>query len=713
MGNKVAVSIAALLIPAEILFDDSFIGAILALGVVAMALSESDVHPRGMIRSAALSLVLFFATSSLVELLAPLPPLFALLIILIAFCVNLLGGINSRMQGITFGVMLIFAYTMLGADNTPPEEWWLQPTLYTLGGLAYATVSIILLYRKPYRLLKENLSSGFSFLSDYIYTKADLFGSEQSSQNALRNQLAQKNIALAQQIEICKQKLYGYSQESGYNEQKVVDKYYQRWFLLQEMQERAISSHEQYDVLTEEVDGALLEGYGQLMREIGKAMQEYAETLLTDQPYRHPLSLIWTVAAVENMLEKEKYNAHYHTLVMLLNNLKGLERNLREEETLVAEIDVSVFNTRKPESHTFKDLLKLDHPRFKSAFRLTLSWLLGYLVVQVFHIEKGSWILLTSLLVMQQTYSATRIRLFHRVLGTTLGVILALTLAHLLPTTQGQILILLGSIYMFFYWLKQNYVIAAVFITTFVLASFNLQDNQGVAVMFPRILDTFIGAIITYVVVRFAWPDWQSKLIPGLLHNAVVKNIRYFESIYQGNVSEETYLHNRRSAYNADNELTSAWKGMRIEPKNTRQYQDSAFNLTSLNHALLSYISAFGIHKHTYDLTEEEKSFCLEVSIVLKYVAIILSSENKGKGDVERLVANVSAVEVEGVEGAEEDDYIGVYDYEQIMRMTRGWENKAEELVKDEFNTKIGLIYNIAHVSRQILLVAKGLVTSE
>ena len=51
------------------------------------------------------------------------------------------------------------------------------------------------------------------------------------------------------------------------------------------------------------------------------------------------------------------------------------------------------------------------------------------------------------------------------------------------------------------------------------------------------------------------------------------KNKRYFESIYEGSVSEEDYLHNRRTAYNADNELTSAWKGMRLEPKDSNNFK--------------------------------------------------------------------------------------------------------------------------------------------
>jgi len=676
---KVTVSIACLLISSILLFKYSFIGTTMALGVVAMALGETDVHPRGRVKSVAISLFIFIIISSLVELLYPFPIYFAVLIIVAAFSLTLIGGINSRMQGVVFGALLIFVYTMLSAGAT--EIWYYQPVLLTIGALAYSLVSIMLLQHKPYRLLKEQLALGFHYLAEYINLKADLFPSDPQSQRPIRNQLAQKNISLAQQIETCKTNLYSYSAESAEEIRPVVDRYYQKWFLLQEMQERAISSHEQYDILTHEVDNIeVLEGFGQLMREISKAMYLYADSLLTDQQYRHPISLKWTLSAVENMMEGERGKPHFVTLSLLMRNLKGLEENLREEETLSANIDVTVFNSRRTKNVSLKSLLSPKHPKFKSAVRLTIAWVLGFSIIQFFNIEKGAWILMTSLIVFQQTYSATRMRLFHRVLGTLVGVILGIVLAHLLPTLSGQVLLLLTSIYLFFYWLKKNYVIAAVFITTYVLASFNILSDKGVFMMLPRIIDTVLGGALAYLVVRFVWPDWQYKLLPGLLLKAVIKNKRYFESIYEGSVSEEDYLHNRRTAYNADNELTSAWKGMRLEPKNSRLYEESAFNLSNLNHALLSYISAFGVHKHAESLTNDEREFCVDVSVVLQYVTDLLNNQ----ADESQLNALVDKVNC--------------------------WEERLDVLQQDTANRKVGLIYNIAHVSRQLLYETKYLV---
>src|SRR5690606_38265705 len=165
---------------------------------------------------------------------------------------------------------------------------------------------------------------------------------------------------------------------------------------------------------------------------------------------------------------------------------------------------------------------------------------------------------------------------------------------------------------------KKNYTIAAIFITTYALASFDILSDEGMAVMLPRIIDTTVGATIAYLVVRFLWPDWQSKQLPSFLLLAVSKNRRYFENTYHGSISDEAYFQNRQEAYHADNALASAWKGMRLEPKRMRQFEDKAFQLTNLNHALLSYISAFGVHRDA-DLSETARIYCAEVLEVLSY----------------------------------------------------------------------------------------------
>ncbi len=648
---KVAGTIALMLIPCVIL-GEYFIGTTLGMGVVGTALAETDVHPRGRLKSLSATLIGVMISSGIIELLKDYPLVFGIWLVVSTFALTLIGGISSRHQGITFGIILISIYTMLGMNMGEP--WYYQPVLLPLGGLVYGLVSVAVLYSRPFRLLEEQLATGFQQLSEYIAVKAQFFPSVKENQETLRNQLAQKNVQVVDQIEQCKNNLNSFKEESGATSVKKIDKFYRLWLFMQEVHERVASSHEQYDVLSGRTKNIeLVEGFGQVLNEIGKAIRLYSGVLLTNTAYHHPVSLKWAIAAQKNMLDAHTSDEQYPAFSLLMKNLSELEvliSNIPKIETGAFRYDL--LYKGKLQRQSLKSLLSIENARFRFAVRLALCFLAGYLAIYFFNINNGYWIILTSFIVCQQTYTATRQRLLHRVAGTLTGVVLGILLAPILPTKAGGVVLSLVSIYAFFAWLKKDYTVAVVFITVFVLASFNIQGGSGVAAMLPRLTDTLIGSAIVFLVVRFLWPDWQYKQLPELLLNALKQNRRYFDSVYLPNIGEEEYQHNRRCAHNADSALTQAWKGMRLEPKSKRAFQDKAFNLTYLNHALLSYISAFGIHKSDEEFTPDTIKTYKKLSWVLDRAADELSGMECDTDVVEKAKQIESGIYIEKVAGA-------------------------------------------------------------
>ena len=124
---KVAVCIAIVLIPVKF-FGDPFIATVLALGIVATSLAETDVHPRGRLKSLLSSLVLLPLLSLCVELTIDTPILFATFLGIATFGLTILGGRDSRYQGVTFGGLLIITYTMLGTSVGKP--YYYQPLFF-------------------------------------------------------------------------------------------------------------------------------------------------------------------------------------------------------------------------------------------------------------------------------------------------------------------------------------------------------------------------------------------------------------------------------------------------------------------------------------------------------------------------------------------------------------------------------------------------------
>lgn len=680
LALKVALAVGILIIPFE-MTGNAFVGITLALGAVAAALSETDDYPNGRIKALGIMLISFFISSASVELLRPYPLLFGFGLVGSTFSFILLGGMGERYRGITFGALLIAIYTMLGTYMKHP--WYYQPLLLPLGALAYGLVSLLLLYIRPWRLLKEQLALGYRRLAAYTAYKAKFFPSTAKRQESLRNQSAQRNIQVVQSIGLCKNALKSYANEV--KDHPALAIYYEKWLLLQQMHERAASSHERYDLLSSNTNNPqLIEGLGQLLLQISEALEKVADALLTGIPYKHPIALSWTVTALNEMMEKSQEDSQYPALSLLLKNLTELEHTLQkiDDHREITAMPDSEYKSR-PILHRLKKLLKLSHPRFRYAVRLSICFAVGYALVYFLKIEKGDWILLTSLFVCQQTYSETRQRLFERVLGTLLGVVFGILAAQLLPTTAGQILLLVGSIYFFFVWLRKKYAIAVIFITTFVLAAFNIQADQGIAIMGPRILDTLIGAFLAFLVVRFIWTDWQYKHLPQLLQNALKKNQAYLEAIYNSEHDALSYRNSRQATHEADTALTLAWRGMKVEPKSKQVYEKKAFTLTYLNHALLSYLSALGAHRQKHPLTSDEVDICKKVNKVLQQAEGLLS------------------------------DGAITQDTQTALEDIKQWKESLYQRKKDSTDDRIVLLYNIAHTANQLLKEAQVLQASK
>ena len=681
---KAAIAMAVLVIP-FVALNLSFIGVTLGLGALAGALSETDDHPKGRIKALILCLISFAISSASVELLRPYPILFGVGLVGSTLTFIILGGLGERYRGVTFGALLVAIYTMLGSDISP--QWYWQPLLLPAGALCYGILSLLLLVSNPWRLLEEQLALGFENLSLYMKEKSRLFPSEAKVQEKLINRLSMQNIQVINSLESCKNVLNSYA--DALQDPNALRPYLHQFLLLQSLHERAASSHERYDLLSKDSDNhAMIEGLGQLLLQLSQACHQLSKSLLTGTAYQHPVSLKWTIAALDDQIKKQLSNHETNNLSLLLKNLTQSHISL---QNLNYNVETGLLPRVDRDSRSlwerFTEQLNWEHPRLRYAIRLSTCFLIGYILLRWFNIEKGDWILLTSLFVCQPSYSETRRRLFQRILGTLSGVVAGVLIVQILPTKAGQTLLMLTAAYAFFVWLRKNYAVSVVFVTIFVIAAFNLIAGKGLIVMGPRIMDTIIGSVLAIAVVRVLWPDWQHKHLPNLLTKALEKNKVYISSILKEHrehqVDDLNYRIARHRAHQADNALVLAWKSMKLEPKKQQKFQKHAFSLTYLNHALLSYLSALGAHKNTTDyISKEQREMYLRIESVLDR-AVRALKENEPC-----------------------DPSIGLHDFlNELSILLTSCEKGVER-------QKLVLLYNIAEVSEQLLREA-SLITKE
>lgn len=633
MAAKATIAIAALVIP-FVLAGNNFFAITLGLGVLAGALSETDDHPTGRIKSLLLKVISFGISSLAAALLSPYPVLLGLGLGLSTIVFLLIGGLGERYRGVTFGAILVGIYTMLGIEMSP--AWYWNPILLTAGALFYGLLSLALLYLHPWRLLEEQLSRGFKALSAYFDEKAKLFPSDAKTQAEIRNRLALLNVKLVDSLDRIREVMRSYA--DSVKDDTQLKPYLQYFMLLQNLHERAASSHERYDFLSENPNNQeLMDGIGQILHLLAQATKQLANSLLTGVPYRHPAALNWSMKALQDKQVLLQHDES-HPLALVIRNLTRSNRSLQR---LTDDNQRALAPTLSTDTRSLfqrlKEQLSLSHPRMRHAIRLSICFMIGYAISETMHMAKGEWIVLTSLFVCQPSYSETRRKLFQRVAGTITGVIAGVLIIQLLPTVPGQLLLLLASSFFFFSWLRRKYSTAVVFITIFVLCVFNLGSSQGVAIMAPRLVDTLIGSALAIISVRLLWPDWQYKRLPKILNEAFHKNAAYFQAIineYKQQATDDdlAYRVARREAHRADNALALAWQDMQLEPRRQQHFREQAFTLTYLNHALLSYLSALGAHRGQSDMnTEALVEPATKILAILQDIQILLNEQAEPK----------------------------------------------------------------------------------
>lgn len=684
LAIKVTFAMMMIVIP-FLITRNPFIGVTLSLGTIAAALSETDDHPKGRIISLGITLLCFFIASVSVELLRPYPIFFALGMVTSTILFIIIGGIDERFKGITFGAILIGIYTMLGSSLS--TYWYEQPLFLCMGALAYGIFSWILLLIHPYRLLEEQLARGYRALAKYMEMKSALFPGDNENIEKTVNELAQQNILVVIALERCKNVLQSYT--NSVKDQQTIKPYLYRFVLLQSLHERAAASHEQYTLLIGDINnGPMLQGIGQMLHQLSRACKNMSNSLLSGNPYQHPSSLDWIISVLKDQRRKHP-QFHDHPLSLLIHSLIQSHFSLQNIEYNKDIVVLPNLYKKKVNAwEKIKKQLSFRHPRLRYAIRLSTCFLVGYILIQTFTIPKGEWIILTSLFVCQPSYSETRQRLFQRIFGTLLGVIIGVTISQLMPTLQGQILTLLAANYAFFLWLKRRYSRSVIFITIFVISAFNLISGMGEEVMGARILDTLIGATLAILSVRFLWPDWQKDRLPILLSTAMRRNNLYYKAIVKAyhmcELNETSYAKARQRAHMADNALTQAWQGMKLEPNSSKEKQKYAFRLTYLNHALVSYLSAFGSHRHTPTHFSEQESWA--------YLKIGEELDKISKIDM----ANASD--------------LPVIKFKQFLDELT---SELEVCEKGSKRQKLVILYNIAQVIYQILVTTKRLVKED
>ncbi|HIF9324026.1 TPA: YccS family putative transporter [Photobacterium damselae] len=582
----------------------------LILGIIAAALAETDDNLTGRLKALATTLICFLVASVSIEVLFDYPILFALGLFSSTFGFIMLGAMGPRYASIAFASLLLAVYTMLGADSS--VNLWYQPMLLLGGAFWYGLLSLTWHILWPNQPVQQNLAHVFSQLATYLDSKSQLFEPIADLQpQPLRLDAAHNNAKVVAALNGAKATLLHRARRG--QPHTTGDRFLKIYFMAQDIHERVSSSHYRYQDLAATFQRSdVLFRFQRLLRAQAMACRDIAKALAIGKPYQH---LEITEKTLDELRESINYlkaqnNPQWRLLLTqldyLFSNLATVERQLAN----ISNPDATVTDETEladNEAHSIPDLwrritsqLNPQSLLFRHSLRMAIALTVGYGCIQFLHLERGYWILLTTLFVCQPNYSATRQKLVQRVIGTLGGLLAGIPLLYLFPGQEGQLVLMILAGVLFFAFRMVRYDLATAFITLLVLFCFN-QLGEGFAVILPRLGDTLLGCFLAVIAVSYILPDWESHRLHKVMANSINANREYLGQIIAqyrlGKRDCLNYRVARRNAHNTDAQLSTAISNMLAEPGRYRMATNESFRFLTLNHAMLSYISALGAHR--------------------------------------------------------------------------------------------------------------------
>ncbi|KXO86183.1 hypothetical protein AYK86_02765 [Acinetobacter venetianus] len=587
----------------------------LTLGVVAAGISDIDDRFSVRIMNLIYTYIGFFITAASVQLLFPYP--FAFAIGLIASCLGwiLLGSLGRRYATIAYGCLVVSVYTMLGVHLF--EDWYLQPALLVIGAAWYGLISTISFLLFPVRQLQDQLSSSYNALGSFLFTKSNLFDVDMTPASYQQSMidLALENGKLISLFNNLRVALV--TRLKGDRGQKDTRRSLQYYFVAQDIHERADSAHIDYQKLAKVFQHSdILFRFQRILTIQGKACQDLAQCIRHRTRYTHNKRFKHSFENLRLSLEKLREDNLYdqvriNALFALYQNLKSIDAQLQNLET---ERNLQLINAQQAENQLKDDDLKgvndiiirikqhlsPESVLFRHAVRLSIVLFIGYVFIQLTNISYGYWILLTALFVCQPNFNATKRRLYLRIIGTLIGIIVGLAVIYFIPSLEGQLVMLVLSGVLFFELRSKQYAQATAFITILALINFNL-DGSAFAAGLPRFVDTVIGCALAWFGVSFIWPDWKFRRLPRTIQRSLQAQCQYLAEVvmqyHQGRNNALNYRVVRRAAHNNDAEVASLISTLATEPNIDPTQKTLAFEFLCLSHTFLSYVAALGAHR--------------------------------------------------------------------------------------------------------------------
>ncbi|BEO44527.1 membrane protein [Serratia marcescens] len=404
-------------------------------------------------------------------------------------------------------VAAIFSLSMAGS-----VPLWQAPLLYAIGTAWYGLFTWFWFRLWKEQPMRETLSQLYLELADYFEAKYSLLTQHTDPQTALPPLLVRQQKVM-DLISLLYQQL-NFLPHANNLDQKRLQRAFQVAMDLQEHITVSLHLPEEVQKLMEQSQAeAIIRRNAQV---IAGRLRVVAHDILYHQHSKR-FSMTHELAALEKMAAQQPDNpvgqfCYYH--------FSRIARLLRTQHPLYRR-DLMPSQHRLPFWPALASYLSFKSTALRNAARLGVTLAVGSSLGAVFNLPKPYWILLTIMLVSQNGYNATRVRIQHRALGTIAGLLLAAGLLQLQLPEAETLSIMLMITLLAYLVSRKNYGLSVIGFTVTAVYTLQLLALNGSHFLMPRLIDTLIGCVLAFGGTIWLWPQWQSGLLRKNAHQAL------------------------------------------------------------------------------------------------------------------------------------------------------------------------------------------------
>ena len=610
---------AGAIIPALVLYHFNLLAMCMALplGALCVGLTDAPGPPHHRKNGLVASILINFVVAMITGFSREWPWLLGIEIVIFGLFFTLIGVYGTRISSIGLIALLVFIFNI--DSHLENHSTINDALLFTAGGTWYAFLSMVLYNLRPYRLIQQLMGECMIDTAAYLRVKASFYR-RKPDYNDLNAELMRYQVLIQQHHTDLREMLF--KTRIIVNESTTRSRVLMMMFLDSiDLLERVMTSQQDYRELHREFDDAgILDDYAEMILALGDELFEIGLAVQSGLPSKSRVDLSAMLnKTMERFFELRKQYLKPNTiegvikLRHILYSIQDITERIKRLHSATTydkkiskqysrQVDVNQFITRSElDPKLLLNNLSLKSSSFRHAARVTVALMIGYIISLLFPLGHGYWILLTIITIVKPAYSITRQRNVHRLAGTLIGGVLGVGMLYFIKEPAVLFVLMLLAMIVSYSFLKLQYMVSSACITIYVLLSFHFMTPTGYEeVLTDRVIDTFIGSVVAFLVSQFVWPSWEHEQTSSLMLEALHANRAYFDTIAAAFTEKQpdptAFKLVRKNAFVALANMSDNLQRMLSEPKDKRPKLKHYHQFVATSHMLTSHIAALSYY---------------------------------------------------------------------------------------------------------------------